>query len=258
MIRKLRRQRLDRFALAAEGIGEVVDEDRAGDLHLDRLGKGPLRHAVAGAGLEREHRVIAGGPGMEQVGGAEVGLIARHRQAVGRAALPRVEIGCGVERQQHRNRAASDAGEDRRGDRVELHQRRRRTRIRARDPPLAGKGEGGGDRRLGVDLGAQLIERRAPFDAHGRDRGGPEFFGASEGAAGEKQRKAASQTRDEAGQLSYPNASPPGAALCVASRLILCALDVGAVFGHDHDPRVPRPTCGGTAVRTPLERIAGL
>ena len=36
---------------------------------------------------------------------------------------------CGVERQQHRNRAASDAGEDRRGDRVQLHQRRRRTRI---------------------------------------------------------------------------------------------------------------------------------
>ena len=34
-------QRLDRLAFAAERIGEVVDEDRARDLHLDRLGEGP-------------------------------------------------------------------------------------------------------------------------------------------------------------------------------------------------------------------------
>ncbi len=33
---KLRRQRLDRFALAAEGIGEIVGQDRAGDLNFDR------------------------------------------------------------------------------------------------------------------------------------------------------------------------------------------------------------------------------
>ena len=138
-IGKLRRQRLDRFTLAAEGIGEIVGEDRAGDLHLDRPGEGPLRHAIACTGLEREHRVVTGCARVEQVDGAEIGLIARHRQAVGRAALSRVEIVRGIERQQHRNRAAPDAGEDRRGDRVQLHQRRRRTRIPARRPPLAAK-----------------------------------------------------------------------------------------------------------------------
>ena len=38
---ELRRQRLDRLALAAERIGEVVDKHRAGDLHFDRLGEYP-------------------------------------------------------------------------------------------------------------------------------------------------------------------------------------------------------------------------
>ena len=36
----LRRQRLDRLALAAAGVGEIVDKDRAGDLHFDRPGEG--------------------------------------------------------------------------------------------------------------------------------------------------------------------------------------------------------------------------
>ena len=112
---ELRRQRLDRLALAAERIAEVVDQDRAGDLHFDRPGEGPLRHAVAGAGLEREHRVVAGGAGVEQVGGPEVGLIARQRQARRRAVQPGLEKRRGVERQQHRHPAAPDAGEDRRG-----------------------------------------------------------------------------------------------------------------------------------------------
>ena len=46
---ELRRQRVDRFALAAERIGEVVDEDRAGDLHVDRPSEGPRRQTRASA-----------------------------------------------------------------------------------------------------------------------------------------------------------------------------------------------------------------
>jgi len=61
-VRILGCQGFDRFALAAEGVADVVDQDRAGDLDFDRLRKGSLRHAVAGAGLEREHRVVAAGP----------------------------------------------------------------------------------------------------------------------------------------------------------------------------------------------------
>ncbi len=152
-------------------------QDRPGDLHLDRSVKGPLRHAVAGAGLERKHRVVTGRTGVEQVGGPEVGLVSRHREAVRCAARARFEIGCGIERQQHRHRTAPDAGEDRRGHRVQLHQRRRRTGIPGRHPSLAGEGEVCGDRRLGADLGAKLIENRAPFDAHGRDRRGSELVG---------------------------------------------------------------------------------
>ena len=93
------------------------------------FGKGSLRHAVAGAGLERKHRVVAGRAGVEQVDGTEVGLIARQREAGRRAVQPCVEIGRGVERQQHRHRTAPDAGEDLRGHGVQLHQRRHRTRI---------------------------------------------------------------------------------------------------------------------------------
>ena len=134
---KLRRQRLDRFALAAKGIADVVGQDRAGDLHFDRLGEGPSRHAVAGAGLERKYRVVAGRTGVEQVDGTKVGLIARQRKTGRRAVQPRVEKRRGIERQQHRHRTAPDPGEDLRGRRVELHQRRHRTRIEA---PAAGAG----------------------------------------------------------------------------------------------------------------------
>ena len=126
---KLRRQCLDRFALAAGGIVDVVDQHRAGDLDFDRPGKGPLRHAVAGAGLQRKHRVVAGGAGVKHIGGPEVGLIMRQREARRRAVQPGVEVRRGVEGQQHRHRTAPDAGEDRRGHRVQLHQRRHRTRI---------------------------------------------------------------------------------------------------------------------------------
>jgi hypothetical protein len=45
-------QRLDRLALAAQGIADVIGQDRAGDLHFDGPGKGPRRQAIAGAGFE--------------------------------------------------------------------------------------------------------------------------------------------------------------------------------------------------------------
>ena len=111
------------------GIVDVVGQDRAGNLHFDRLGKGALRHAGAGAGVEREHRIKAGRSGVKQIGGAEIGLIMRQRN-VGRSTVqPGVEKCRRVERQQHRHRTASDPVEDLRGGRIELHQRRRRTRI---------------------------------------------------------------------------------------------------------------------------------
>ncbi|MBA7677504.1 hypothetical protein ES703_85762 [subsurface metagenome] len=59
-LRILCRQRLDRLAFAAGGIGEVINQQRAGDLHLDRLCEGPARQAVAGAGRQREGGVIPG------------------------------------------------------------------------------------------------------------------------------------------------------------------------------------------------------
>ena len=74
---ELRRQRLDRLAPAAKRIGEVVDEDRAGDLHFDRLGEGPR---ATRAGLQRKHRVVAGRTGVEQICATEIGLVARQRQ----------------------------------------------------------------------------------------------------------------------------------------------------------------------------------
>ena len=60
-----------------------------------------VRHAVSGAGLEREDRAVAGGARIEQVDGAEISLVARQRDGRRRAVAPRVEIRGGVERQQH-------------------------------------------------------------------------------------------------------------------------------------------------------------
>jgi len=44
---------------------------------------------------------------------------------------------------------------------------------------LAREGEGGSDRRLGIDLGPELIEHRAPFDPDRGDRRCPELVGSS-------------------------------------------------------------------------------
>ncbi len=115
---ELRRQCFDRFALATEGILDVIEQDRAGDLDFDRLGESSLRHAVAGAGLQRKHRIVTGGASVKQIDGTEIGLIMRQQKASRRAVRPGVQECRGVEGQQHRHRTAPDAGEDLRGHRV--------------------------------------------------------------------------------------------------------------------------------------------
>ena len=78
-------------------------------------------------------------------------------------------------------------------------------------PALARKGEGGRDRGLGVDLGAQLIEHGAPFDADGRDRRCPEFLGdapATIAAGKSSKQKAASQRASEADSLGTQCVAP--------------------------------------------------
>ena len=104
---------------------------------------------------------------VKQVRRMEVGLSARQQKARRRAVSAGVEIGGGVERQQHGYRALPDAGEDRRGDRVQLHQGRHRTRIRRGQPPAPCKDEVGRDRALRVELHSELIEHGAPFDMDG-------------------------------------------------------------------------------------------
>src|SRR3569832_2928135 len=66
------RERLDRFASAANGSVQIIGQKRAGDLDFHRLGKNALRQAYAR--LEREHRVIAGRTSVEHVDWAEFGL----------------------------------------------------------------------------------------------------------------------------------------------------------------------------------------
>ena len=147
---------------------------------------------------------------MKQIDPAEIGLIARHRQAVGHAGLPGFEPGRGIERQQDRNGAAADPVEEGRGQRVQLHQCGRRTRIVGRHPPLAGEGEGRSDGRPGVDLGAELIEHRAPFDADGRDRGGAEFLGAKRRRRPPDAQQQSRQPSAERNRSAvFPNATPP-------------------------------------------------
>ena len=199
--------------LPPRGIGEIVDQDRAGDLHLDRPGECPLRHAVACAGIERKHRVVAGGAGVEQVGGAEVGLVARHRHSVGRAVRAGFEIARGIERQQHRHGAASDPGKDRRRDRVQLHQRGRRTRIPRRHPALAGEREIG--RRSPAGCRSRSGAGRAPRAIR---RGWPRSKASGtlprkRRSPGQKANKKLPANARASGQPSLLNASPPGACL---------------------------------------------
>ena len=165
------------------------------------LAKIAARHAVAGTGLEREARAVAGGAGIEHVDGIEIGLVARERECRRRAIAPRLEIGGSIERQQHGHGAAGDAGEELRGDRVELHQRRHRARIVARHRTAGREDEVARDRGTAVDLGAELVERCAPIDAQRRERGAAEFV-RSERSGGEE-RKRRQKQRDEA--ETFPN-----------------------------------------------------
>src|SRR5438477_3251996 len=63
----LRRERLDRFTLAALRIGEVIAQERSGDLNFDRPDKRSWRQALTGTWLEREHRIITGRSGIEEI-----------------------------------------------------------------------------------------------------------------------------------------------------------------------------------------------
>ena len=73
---------LYRRALAAAWIVDLVNQLRAGDVHLDRPGVDASWHVLAGAGIEREHRVIPRAAGLKERGGAEAGLITGERFVV--------------------------------------------------------------------------------------------------------------------------------------------------------------------------------
>ncbi len=176
-----------RSGYCADNALTVVDQDRAGDLDFDRPGEGSLRHAIAGARLQRKHRVVAGRTGVKQVSRTEIGLIARKREGFRRAAQSRVKKCRGVEGQQHRYRTASDSRKDRRGRRVQLHQRRCCARIERGQPALAGECEDGRDSGPGVDLGSELIERGAPFDPDRRNGRGAKFVGYGDDRSGKKE-----------------------------------------------------------------------
>jgi hypothetical protein len=78
-----------------------------------------------------------------------------------------------------------------------LHQRRPRTRIERKEPALARKREVGRDSRLGVDLGAELIENGVPLDTDGRNRRGSEFVGAQQAVAGSEREQGCQGVRNE-------------------------------------------------------------
>ena len=70
-----------------------------------------------------------------------------------------------------------------------------------------------GDRGLRLDLGAELVERCAPFDADGRDRRASGILPPKAACAAEEREQQRLPANDvsEAGQPSLLNASPPGA-----------------------------------------------
>jgi hypothetical protein len=61
----------------------------------------------------------------------------------------------------------------------------------------AGKGKGGGYRRLSTDLGAELIERGAPIHAHGRNDWAPEFIRCERASARNEQQQRQLKSHDE-------------------------------------------------------------
>jgi hypothetical protein len=60
----------------------------------------------------------------------------------------------------------------------------------------------------GADLGTKLIEDRAPFDAHGRDRRRSEFLGRSGRAAGEGQNESSQPNNDQADSFRFQCVAP--------------------------------------------------
>jgi hypothetical protein len=73
---------------------------------------------------------------------------------------------------------------------------------------LAREGEGGSDRRLGIDLGPEQIEHRAPFDSDRGDRRCPELVGSSGNCAGIKQTNGCEPTREQANSLRTQCVAP--------------------------------------------------
>ena len=194
----LRGERLHRLAFAGLRVIDVIGQQRAGDLHLDRLGEGARRQPFGGvlAGLERELRAVTGGAGIEQIEGAEARLIMADRQAAGHAMGAVSKIASGVEGQQHRHRTAADAGEQRRGDAVQLHDRGQRTRVIGPETALRGKVEARRCRAVGADLGLQLFGGRPPIDAGDRHCGGAELTGAGRAEQGDRQQESTSNKLD--------------------------------------------------------------
>ena len=97
---------------------KLVEQRRAGNLHLDRVGErdvGKLGHV---ARAHRERRVVAGEARIKELRGVEareIALVAFGRRSGSQIAQQRA----GVERQQHRHRADPDAREALRHDGVE-------------------------------------------------------------------------------------------------------------------------------------------
>jgi hypothetical protein len=80
-------------------------------MDLDRPCIDAPRQIVACIERQGEHRIVAGLASLEQVGGAEAELIVL-RGELWRTGEPVAEIGRGVERQQHRDRAVADRRKD--------------------------------------------------------------------------------------------------------------------------------------------------
>ncbi len=167
-IRKLRCERLHRLALAGERVLDVVEQQGCRHLHFDRLRIDAGRHIFASAALQHEHSVVTGGTCFKHRRCAEARLIARDQQ-IDRATALVGEIKRAVEREENRDWAKLDAGEDRRRHGVDLRDRRdalRRdlTRRRAR-PHEAEIVDSGG---LRVDFCLQLGDGRWPVRLHDR------------------------------------------------------------------------------------------
>ena len=158
-------ERRRRSAGGRRRVVEIVQQRRAGDQHVDRFGVtdvGELRHLC---GAQREHRVVAGRTGIEELRGLEAGEIPL--VAVGRGAGREVaHQRLGIERQQHRHGASRDAGQALRHRGVEP-----RERARHRPACAAARLPGRHGERRGTQLRnlRQRGQRGRPVDLGRRD-----------------------------------------------------------------------------------------